>query len=105
MANLHVSCINVERPYLTTQMGRDQLNIDERIKDFFIIKREELIEICTALLKRYEERERTNPAAGIEVYFKVIARGKRAVEVLLDSCGKRETGEAMEMPKAPLPGK
>jgi diadenosine tetraphosphate (Ap4A) HIT family hydrolase len=89
-------------PFIETAIRRFQVRVAERVKDLFDLKEEELAAILKPLNDKYKEIENSKaPAAGYEVHFKVVGRGKRLAEVFLDACETRDPNESMAMPQIP----
>lgn len=84
----------------TTRIRRCQLPEDGKITDLFTMTRLEIMQIVTELNARYQAIEKgDHPAAGYELYFKVISTGKRPMEFFLDAVGERKKGTEMSMPQ------
>lgn len=84
----------------TTTIQRHELNVPPHLTDLFTLKLEEFRAILHMINDKFMEIESSErPAAGYEVHFKVVGKGKRPIEVALDACGERNVGQDMEMPQ------
>jgi hypothetical protein len=73
---------------------------NKRLTNLFELTREQLAPIFQALKYLNKQLENSKrPAAGEEFYIKMISKGKRPLEFILDAYGEREYEQEMEMPE------
>jgi hypothetical protein len=85
----------------TQTVQRHQLKPDPRITDLFAMTREQWLPIIDAFNERFREIETSEHlAAGYELYIKVIGKGKRPMEFILEACGEREKESEVKPPRS-----